>query len=140
MCGGDPDARGPEEGELLAPRLVRPEVRARAFRVHLAADGSGMPVAASEVDAMADAALFVAPHGHAFALPASGFPAIRGGCVYHIVCNFQTKIATDVVITPLQSGACRHERGSELRLAGQWVPLGWLCPRGPVLETKLANS
>ncbi|KAL6906503.1 hypothetical protein ACP4OV_004104 [Aristida adscensionis] len=114
---------------------------ARAFSIQLAADGGGMPVAASEVDAIGDHALFVAPHGHAFALPASGFPAIKSGCVYHIAYKWYTKIATDVVITQLlEAGApWRRTRGTEMRLAERWTPLSWFCPRGPMLETKPAR-
>ena len=100
-----------------------------------------LPVAVSNVAHTRDYALFVAPHGHAFALPASGFPAVRRSCVYHFATKITTRNVSGMVITDL-TDRNRHHRKPLLRklpFAGQWRPLSWFSPRCPSLDTTPAR-
>ncbi|KAL6642817.1 hypothetical protein ACP70R_020998 [Stipagrostis hirtigluma subsp. patula] len=111
-------------------RRYHPRYAAKVFKIEIAADGT--PVALLDVQGIGDYAMFVAPRGHAFALPASGFPSVKGGCVYHFATKWDTGIVSEMVITDLH-GACRSKLVRKLPLAGQWAPLSWLCPRRPLL-------
>ncbi|PUZ38622.1 hypothetical protein GQ55_9G211900 [Panicum hallii var. hallii] len=112
----------------------------RVVKVHFAGEGGAMPVAVSNVAHTRDYALFVAPHGHAFALPASGFPAVRRSCVYHFATKITTKSVSGMVITDLTDRNRNHHKPlRKLPFAGQWYPLSWLSPRCPSLDTTPAR-
>ncbi|KAG2548444.1 hypothetical protein PVAP13_9KG187110 [Panicum virgatum] len=146
-CGGDLLVVAVSQREHARPSCcaVRRR-RARTFavrvvRVHFAGEGGAMPVAVSNVAHTRDYALFVAPHGHAFALPASGFPAVRRSCVYHFATKITTRNVSGMVITDL-TDRNRHHRKPLLRklpFAGQWRPLSWFSPRCPSLDTTPAR-
>ncbi|EER91358.1 hypothetical protein SORBI_3001G192300 [Sorghum bicolor] len=108
---------------------------AKVFKmVFDADDGSGMPVAFEAAASTGDYAVFVAPQGHAFALPASGFPAVRAGCVYFFAVNYSMNVQGMVVID-LQADPRRRDKiVRKMPLAGDWQILSWFCPR-PVLDT-----
>ena len=107
---------------------------AKVFKIVFDADGGGMPVASEAVASTGDYAVFVAPQGHAFALPASGFPAVRAGCVYFFAIN-HTRSVQGMVIIDLKADPTRRDKiVRKLPLAGNWHILSWLCPR-PVLDT-----
>nr|CAB3499369.1 unnamed protein product [Digitaria exilis] len=116
-----------------APRFV-----VKVMKVMFAADSGGfMPVMVSDVRHIGDYALFVPPRGHAFALPASGFPAVRSGCVYHFATKVKEKnvvrgmaISDLLDLTGQESNTCR-----KLPLAGKWHPVSWLWPRRPSFDT-----
>ena len=104
-----------------------------------AGGGGGMPVAASMVAGTGDYALFVAPRGHAFALPASGFPSVRPGCVYFFATD-STRRVEGMVATDLKADRPRYNKVvRKLPLAGNWRILSWFCPRSPVLDTTPAR-
>ncbi|RLN38655.1 hypothetical protein C2845_PM01G39640 [Panicum miliaceum] len=112
----------------------------RVVKVHFAGEGGAMPVAVSNVAHTRDYALFVAPHGHAFALPASGFPAVRRSCVYHFATKITTRNVSGMVITDLlDRKRHRHQRLRKLPFAGHWYPLSWFSPRCPSLDTTPAR-
>ncbi|CAD6205580.1 unnamed protein product [Miscanthus lutarioriparius] len=102
---------------------------AKVFKIVFDADGGGMPVASEAVASTGDYAVFVAPQGHAFALPASGFPAVRAGCVYFFAIN-HTRSVQGMVIIDLKADPTRRDKiVRKLPLAGNWHILSWLCPR-----------
>ncbi|XP_062206122.1 uncharacterized protein LOC133908005 [Phragmites australis] len=106
----------------------------RVVKIELNADGSGAPVAWSDVDGIGDYALFVAPQSHAFALPASGFPTVRAGCVYHFN-TYEERRSSTMIITDLRQRPHLHETVRKLPVPVQWHPLSWFCPRRPVFDT-----
>lgn len=106
----------------------------KVFKIVFHEDGSGMPVASEAVASTGDYAVFVAPQGHAFALPASGFPAVRAGCVYFFAVN-HTRSVQGMVVIDLKADPRRRDKFvRKLPLAGNWHILSWFCPR-PVLDT-----
>ncbi|PUZ38253.1 hypothetical protein GQ55_9G181800 [Panicum hallii var. hallii] len=109
-------------------------------RVVFDAGGSGMPVASSVVASTGDYALFVAPQGHAFALPASGFPSVRPSCVYFFATD-PTRRVEGMVAIDLKADRPRVDKFvRKLPLAGNWRILSWFCPRSPVLDTTPARG
>ncbi|XP_066313229.1 uncharacterized protein [Miscanthus floridulus] len=107
---------------------------AKVFKIVFDADGGGMPVASEAVASTGDYAVFVAPQGHAFALRASGFPAVRAGCVYFFAVNYTRSVQGMVVIDLKADPRRRDKFVRKLPLAGHWHILSWFCPR-PVLDT-----
>ncbi|KAG2537480.1 hypothetical protein PVAP13_9NG300200 [Panicum virgatum] len=92
----------------------------RVVKVEFAGEGGAMPVAVSNVAHTRDYALFVAPHGHAFALPASGFPAVRRSCVYHFATKITTRNVSGMVFTDLMDRNRHHHKPlPKLPFAGQ---------------------
>ncbi|RLN18707.1 hypothetical protein C2845_PM02G09290 [Panicum miliaceum] len=86
-----------------------------------------------------DYALFVAPQGHAFALPASGFPSIRPSCAYFFATD-STRRVEGMVAIDLKADRPRVDKFvRKLPLAGTWRMLSWFCPRSPVLGTTRAR-
>ncbi|TKV93350.1 hypothetical protein SEVIR_9G220500v4 [Setaria viridis] len=147
-CGGDLLAAAVSHYEDRMPpsccarRRRQPRtVGVRVVKVEFAAGGGGaMPVALSDVEGTGDYALFVAPRGHAFALPASGFPAVRPSCVYHFDTNMTTKSASGMIITDLLDHTPHQHRPlRKLPLAGKWHPLSWFRPRCPSFDTTPAR-
>ena len=107
----------------------------RIYRVVFDSAGSGMPVAAPVAESTGDYALFVAPQGHAFALPASGFPSVRPGCVYFFATD-STRRVEGMVAIDIKADRPRYNKVvRKLPLAGNWRILSWFCPRSPVLDT-----
>lgn len=121
---------------LGSHRLERRTARyfARMFKIVFDKDGSGVPVAAQAVASAGDYAVFVAPQGHAFALPAKGFPAVRADCVYFFAVNNVRSVQGMVVIDLRADPKRRDKIVRKLPLAGNWRILSWFCPR-PVVDT-----
>jgi len=111
----------------------------RINRVVFDAAGSGMPVAAPVAESTGDYALFVAPRGHAFALPASGFPSVRPGCVYFFATDLTRRVEGMVAIDIKADRPRYNKVVRKLPLAGNWRILSWFCPRSPVLDTTPAR-
>ncbi|KAK3156937.1 hypothetical protein QOZ80_2AG0114030 [Eleusine coracana subsp. coracana] len=99
-------------------------------------DADGVPVQLSDIVETGDYAYFVGGQGHALALPASGFPAIKAGCVYHFSTYCTTSVPRMIVSDLLQQPQ-RHENVRKLPLAGPWRPVSWFCPRRPILNTTM---
>ncbi|WVZ59321.1 hypothetical protein U9M48_009478 [Paspalum notatum var. saurae] len=128
-------------------RVVR-RFLARVVKIDFeeAIGGAGMPVGLSNLEGgIGDYALFVAPQGHAFALPVRGFPAVRPGCVYHFAASITTKSVSGMVVTELLGQDPTKVQDDPLRklplaAGGAGWRLGcWFCPRSPSLETTPAR-
>jgi hypothetical protein len=146
-CGGDLLVAAVSHYEERMPlsccarRRPRRKVGVRVVKVEFAAAGGGpMPVTLSEVEGTGDYALFVAPRGHAFALPASGFPSVRPSCVYHFDTKMTTKSVSGMIVTDLLDHTPHQHRPlRKLPLAGKWHPLSWFRPRCPSFDTTPAR-
>ncbi|KAJ1295159.1 hypothetical protein BS78_01G202600 [Paspalum vaginatum] len=124
-------------------RVVR-RFLARVVKIEFEEAGAGMPVGQSNVECIGDYALFVAPQGHAFALPVRGFPAVRPGCVYHFAASITTKSVSGMVVTELLGQDPTKLQDDPLRKlplagGGGWRLGCWFCPRSPSLETTPAR-
>ncbi|KAK3153071.1 hypothetical protein QOZ80_2BG0167250 [Eleusine coracana subsp. coracana] len=99
-------------------------------------DADGMPVQLSDIVEIGDYAYFLGGQGHAFALRACGFPAIKAECVYHFSTYCTTSVPRMIVSDLLQQPQ-RHEIVRKFPLAGPRRPVSWFCPRRPILNTTM---
>ncbi|KAK3156935.1 hypothetical protein QOZ80_2AG0114010 [Eleusine coracana subsp. coracana] len=110
------------------------DIRFFAKMIKIEIDADGMPVKWSDVQEIGDYAFFVSGQGHSFALPASGFPAVKAGCVYHFSAHV-TMNFPEMIVSDLRQDPHRHEKVRKLKIPGPWRPLSWFCPRRPIFDT-----